>query len=304
MAKNTYIVEGGVGKCVSFTSIIPKLVEKDGGPIKVVSPHYQVFANNPDVEMVFDQASIFLDDPRIVESDNIIYCEPYKSNFVKGDEHILQSYCKLLGVEFDVSMKPKLYTDRVKPDALEWLESVGVKGKFMLVQFSGGQATMSYAPGVEYNSNNPGKNYPPFFAQMIINTLKDQFPDMAIIDATLPNEPGYVGTIKCDQHWTLIVELLKMSEGFISMDSSLQHFAAAVNVPGVVVWGNTRWTQYGWMHHKNMSYFDKNKYNTYYKMEPNDPRNIMVDPNDVYSTFVNLTKGKKVTDKEVRIPIK
>jgi hypothetical protein len=34
---NTYIVEGGIGKCVAFSAIIDALVERDGGPIQ--SPH-------------------------------------------------------------------------------------------------------------------------------------------------------------------------------------------------------------------------------------------------------------------------
>ena len=41
-------------------------------------------------------------------SDNIYYSEPYKSNFQFGKQHIIESYCNLHDVEFDVNMKPKL----------------------------------------------------------------------------------------------------------------------------------------------------------------------------------------------------
>ena len=47
-------------------------------------------------------------------SDNIFYCEPYKSNFQFGKQHIIESYCEHHGVEYDKSMLPKLYTDHHK----------------------------------------------------------------------------------------------------------------------------------------------------------------------------------------------
>jgi len=68
-----------------------------------------------------------------------------------------------------------------------------------------------------------------------------------------------------------------------------------------VIWGNTRRTQFGWMHHKNMSFHDKNRYNTFYKMDIADPRNLMVDANDVFDVFVNKVYDKKVSDDEVQV---
>lgn len=304
MSLDTYIVEGGIGKCVTFTALLPKLVEKAGGPVQIVTPYIDVFAGNPLVKMAFDENTIPLDDPRITASDNIYYCEPYKSNFIKGDEHLLKSYSRLLDVNFSTDMKPSLHTDHLAQAAKDWLKQVGVTGKFMMVQFTGGQTPIGWAPNNSYTSSNPGRNYPTYFAQGIINALRQEYPDMAIIDATLPNEQMYMGTIKCDKSYPLLVELLKLSEGFIGIDSCLQHFAAAVNVPGVVIWGNTRWTQFGWAHHKNMSFHDKSKYNTYYKMDNADPRNLMVDPNDVLQVFVNQVMGKKVKPEDVKVPSK
>jgi hypothetical protein len=41
-----------------------------------------------------------------------------------------------------------------------------------------------------------------FLAQQVINLLKEEYKDATIIDCTLPNEPAYMNTIKCDLHWT------------------------------------------------------------------------------------------------------
>lgn len=301
MSLDTYIVEGGIGKCVSFTALLPKLAEKAGGPVQIVTPYIDVFANNPLVKMVFDEGSIPLDDPRILESDNIYYSEPYKSNFVKGDEHLLKSYSKLHGIEFDVDMRPRMYTDHIKPQVEEWKKQAGIGSRYIMVQFSGGQTPIGWNQNNQYVSSNAGRNYHPYFAQGIINALKEKFPEYQIIDATLPNEPGYANTIKCDQTYTVLHELLKGSAGFIGIDSCLQHFAASTGTPGVVIWGNTRWTQFGWMHHKNMSFHDKNKFNTWYKMDIADPRNLMVDAQDVLNTYLNHVHGRKVDEKTIQV---
>jgi hypothetical protein len=87
---------------------------------------------------------------------------------------------------------------------------------------------------------NPNRNYQPFLAQQVINYLKEEYKDTTIIDCTLPNEPGYLNTIKCDLHWAQIHELLKNAEGFVSIDSCLQHFSASVEKAGVVIWGSVQ----------------------------------------------------------------
>ena len=90
MKLNTYFIEGGVGKCVAFTSLIPKLVEKAEQKIQIHTPYVDCFAHNPGILNVFDGP---FNHPEILKSDNIFYCEPYKSNFVFGKEHLIQSYC-------------------------------------------------------------------------------------------------------------------------------------------------------------------------------------------------------------------
>ena len=89
---NTYVIEGGIGKCTAFTAVVPKLKEKAGEGIQVYTPYIDVCAFNPDIAMGYEQ-TIPINDERILASDNIYYCEPYKSNFVFGKQHIIESYC-------------------------------------------------------------------------------------------------------------------------------------------------------------------------------------------------------------------
>ena len=288
---NTYVVEGGIGKCTAFTALVPSLAEKAGQKIQVYTPYIDCFANNPDVAMAYEQ-SLPLNDPRIMASDNIFYCEPYKSNFALGKQHIIESFCELFGVDYNSSMTPHLYTDHLKDRAAEWLKKQGITGKYMFVQFSGGQPPIGWSANNAYQSNNPGRNYPTFLAQQVISMLHAEFPNVAIIDATLPNEPAFAGALKCDEHWAVVHELLKGAEGFISIDSCLQHFSASARKAGVVIWGSTRWTQFGYTHNANLQFHMSGKWDES-KFDPNDPRNIMVEPAKVIAAYKDkLNTGK------------
>jgi len=286
---NTYIVEGGVGKCVAFTSLISKLRKKS--EIQIYTPYIDCFAGNPDVKLALEE-TLPLQDPRIMASDNIYYSEPYKSNFQFGKQHLIESYCKLHNVDFDKSMKPKIYTDRHKDSVKEWLDKNKIK-KYILIQLSGGQSKWNYADGVQYQNINPNRNYQPFLAQQLVNMLLEEYKDTTIINCVLPNEPHYQGTIRCDLHWSQIHEMLKGSEGFISIDSCLNHFSASAEKHGVVIWGSTRWTQFGYSHNKNLQFHMTDKW-IEEKFIDNDPRNNMVEPKLIIDEFKKLDTNKPV----------
>jgi ADP-heptose:LPS heptosyltransferase len=286
---NTYVVEGGVGKCTAFTALLPELRKKS--EVQIYTPYIDCFAGNPDVKLALEQ-TLPIQDPRIMASDNIYYCEPYKSNFQFGKQHIIESYCEHHGVKYSPSMRPKLYTEQHKESVDKWLKDKEI-GKYILIQFSGGQPKWNYAENVQYQNINPNRNYQPFLAQQVINMLKEEYKDTTIIDCTLPNEPGYLNTIKCDLHWAQIHELLKNATGFISIDSCLQHFSASTGTPGVVIWGSTRWTQFGYSHNKNLHFHMGNRWNES-KFIDSDPRNNMVEPKLVIDNFKKLDKNKPV----------
>ena len=286
---NTYVVEGGVGKCTAFTALIPELRKKS--EVQIYTPYIDCFAGNPDVKLALEQ-TLPIQDPRIMQSDNIYYCEPYKSNFQFGKQHIIESYCEHHGVKYNPSMKPKLYTEQHKDSVDKWLKDKEI-GKYILIQFSGGQPKWNYAENVQYQNINPNRNYQPFLAQQVVNMLLEEYKDTTIINCVLPNEPHYQGTIRCDLHWAQIHELLKNAKGFVSIDSCLQHFSASVEKAGVVIWGSTRWTQFGYSHNKNLHFHMGNRWNES-KFIDSDPRNNMVEPKLVIDNFKKLGKNKHV----------
>jgi len=286
---NTYIVEGGVGKCTAFTALLPKLRKKS--EVQIYTPYIDCFAGNPDVKLALEQ-TIPLNDSRIMSSDNIFYCEPYKSNFQFGKQHIIESYCEHHGVDFNRSMTGKLYTDNHKESVDKWLVNNQIE-KYIMIQLSGGQSKWNYGENVQYQNVNPNRNYQPFLGQQLINMLLEEYKDTTIINCVLPNEPHYRGTIRCDLHWAQIHEMLKGAEGFVSIDSCLQHFSPSAKAHGVVIWGSTRWTQFGYSHNKNLHFYMKDKWEEA-KFKDCDPRNNMVEHKLVIDNFKKLDKNKKV----------
>ena len=286
---NTYVVEGGVGKCTAFTALIPELKKKS--EVQIYTPYIGCFGGNPNVKMAFE-GTIPLTHPDIMASDNLYYCEPYKSNFQFGKQHLIESYCEHHGVKYDKSMKPKIYTEQYKEKVDEWLK-VNKIGKYILIQLSGGQPQMGFNVNNQYVNINPNRNYPPFLAQQVVDMLRKEYPNTTIINCVLPNEPHFNGTIRCDLHWTHIHEMLKGAEGFISIDSCLNHFSASSEKHGVVVWGSTRWTQFGYSHNKNLQFHMNDKWDEIKYVE-SDPRNVMVEPKLIIDSFKKLDKDKPV----------
>ena len=285
---NTYIVEGGIGKCVAFSALLPELRKKS--EVQIYTPYIDCFANNPNVKMAYE-STIPLQDPRIMASDNIYYCEPYKSNFQFGKQHIIESYCEHHGVKYNSSMRPKLYTDHHKESVDKWLKDNEI-GKYIMIQFSGGQPKWNY-DNVQYQNINPNRNYQPFLAQQVVNMLLEEYKDTTIINCVLPNEPHYRGTIRCDLHFSQIHEMLKGAEGFVSIDSCLQHFSASAEKHGVVIWGSTRWTQFGYSHNKNLHFHMGKKWDES-KFIDSDPRNNMVDCKIIVDQYKKLDRSKTV----------
>ena len=282
---NTYVVEGGVGKCTAFTALIPQLRKK--AEVQIYTPYIDCFANNPDVKLVLEE-TLPLKDPRIMASDNIFYCEPYKSNFQFGKQHLIESYCEHHGVQYDKSMLPKLYTEQHKESVDKWLKSNEIE-KYIMIQFSGGQPKWNYANNVQYTNINPNRNYQPYLAQQLVNMLREEYKDTTIINCVLPNEPHFMGTIRCDLHWAQIHEMLKGAETFVAIDSCLNHFSPSANKKGVVIWGSTRWTQFGYDQNINLQFHMQDKWDET-KFNDSDPRNNMVEPRLIID---NLKKLKK-----------
>ena len=181
-----------------------------------------------------------------------------------------------------------MFTDHYKDPA----KKTAGDSDFMVVQCTGGQAPAGFNQQNVYVSNDPTRNYHPHLAQKVIDMIHKEHEDLKIINFSLPNEPTYKETERPDlipfAQWH---EILKMPncKGFISVDSCLNHFARSAGRKGVVIWGGTRWPQFGYKQNINLNKW-WSKWDDWdnEKFEPQDPRNNMVEPEFVFKQFEKI----------------
>lgn len=287
-----YMIEGGLGKNAAFTALTPELVKKSGDKIFIAASFQEVFIGNSDVKGTTSIQVAFGGDSRLKDVRNIYNAEPYKSNFLHGKISLIEGFCNVLDIPYRPDMLPKLYTHSVANKAEAFLKSKDITGPYVLTQFTGGQAAVNGQIQQQYQSVNPGRNYPLIFAKRVVEKLIRS--GVTVLDCTLPNEPTYEGAVKCSEHWSVIHELMKGAQGFIGIDSYLNHFSGSAGIEGVVIWGNTSARQFGYQHNYNLQYHMPYGWEQA-KFDAEDPRNIMVDPDlvaDVYFKKIVLRDKK------------
>ena len=63
-----------------------------------------------------------------------------------------------------------------------------------------------------------------------------------------------------------------------------------------MIWGSTRWTQFGYSHNTNLHFHMKDKWDES-RFDMNDPRNVLVDPAVVVAAYKDkLNTGKSLPD--------
>lgn len=262
---NLYLIKGGIGKCVLFTSMINRLAEKTGRKIVVGSGFPAVFGFHPKVAGTMRSITQDAITPVANKFEDIVMREPYISKYCKGDRHILDEWARLYEIEpfekggFHVRPDLVLSAGAIK-GANQLLEKI--KRPFFIVQWTGGQPPNNLKNQKKYPDNyltkaRNVKNY-----KEIMLALAEAFPAHLFLLYALPNEPVEMppelrGRVARAQAPALAyAELLKYADGFVGLDSSLQHFAAASQIgrKGVVLWGEkTTADKIGYAFHTNLN---------------------------------------------------
>jgi len=250
-------VEGGVGKNVMLTSILPELA-KYYEELYLVSPYIDVFNSCSVVTKAFPMQGGSLYQELVLDDEcDVLWKEPYSNgNFIKKKHHLFDAWAQ----EYNITLsKPAMdYTpildkieacmpniDTVVADVKKQL------GKFIIVQFCGGQSPIAPMQGV-YNDNIEPihRNY--HQGQELINALKKAYPNTSILHYALQNEPSYEGAIKMQIPFVAYHELAKYATKIVCTDSSLQHITTGVGADVTVIWGETRPEHFGYNCNKNI----------------------------------------------------
>lgn len=259
MAKNIggikmvyFVVDGGIGKHIMATALIDELVNIYD-EVEVVSAYPEIFYN---LKGVIDSWS-FKDAGKFdtLQPDTVLYSNPYYSDYVFGNKHLLTCWAEALNIEYSGQL-PQIILDKEPADIVRNAVNA-INSPFIIVQFGGGQSPYNYNKQIKFNDNGQLRSYPLNLAQQFIDEFKQRHPHIEIVNYCMSNEPysHLQGCINLDLGYLIYAGLLPYSLGFVGIDSSLQHMAANRfnNKKGVVIWGATGPKNLGYECHQNIT---------------------------------------------------
>jgi ADP-heptose:LPS heptosyltransferase len=245
------VVEGGIGRGLWYTAFIPELSKE--GKIIMMSSYPQIYENFPGVYRSLGRNSQYAWEDIVMKEDNeIIFYDPYfNSEFIHKKIHVLDA----IADGFKLERKPRKPTLSLNQEFIN--NAKGFKKEnpnFIVVQFTSGQSPYAFDPKKPYINHGFERNISHEKASEIVKTIKDKYPNLTILLFALPNEiPAIEGTIRIDAPYLFYAALLKESLGFIGINSSLTHMAAAVDVKGIALWTGSSHKQWGYEDQINIS---------------------------------------------------
>lgn len=307
-----FVAEGGIGRAIASTAIVAKI--KQAHPDKriiVVTGYPDIFLYNPHVFKVFNFGNpLYFYDDYVTKESYLMHVEPYRHHgYLHGERHLIDVWCEMLGLD-PTDAKPELYFLKKEEEAgklyVDKLTENGKK-KFVLFQWVGGIIPKEKnAPTVLDSLGRMHKrSLPQNVAQKIVNKLVTRKLAVGIVQHE--NFPDLDEAERVCYPIRNVLVLLKYSQGFIGIDSFIQHAARAMNVPGVVCWGGTNPSRLGYPMHKNLnktacsspnchrpnSYiFDANPSGFIWNC-PFDEVCMNYDADEIIAAYEELTNGKK-----------
>lgn len=259
-------VDGGLGKNVMLTSLMPILASKYE-EIYVISPYSDVFKACSYVTAAFEpgpQCATLYQELVLDEDTDVLWKEPYSNQrFIKKQCHLFEAWLE----EFGISTTQDLSTlvpilDNVRDTFTNVAKMVDQKvselGKFILVQFCGGQSPLGpqvdqAGNAIPYNDQQEYIKRNFYKGQELINRLRETYPDAKIIHYALPNEPTYNGAEKLKLPYIAYRLLAERAFKVVCTDSSLQHLATGACNDVTVIWGETRPEHFGYPCNRNIA---------------------------------------------------
>lgn len=242
-------VQGGLGKNVASTSLIPDLKSKypDRKLIMVVS-WPEVFLNHPQVDKVYHLGIHPHFYENYIENKDVIIFkhEPYnQTGHITKKKHLIENWCDLLGIEYknQTPYFPINYAQNKLQ--LQWVREKPI----LLLQTTGGPFLSSEDPPKPYSWT---RDLPIEISQYIVNKYSQNY---HIIQVTKQGGYGLNGVERLDKQLSNIelFSLVAASKKRFLIDSALQHAAAAFKMPSTVFWIGTSPEVFGYNIHNNIT---------------------------------------------------
>lgn len=282
------IVQGGVGKNIAATAMVPKIKEKyPGTKIVCIVSHPDIWLYNHDIHRIynFDNPLNVYDD--YFEDSMILSGEPYLTyTYTKGKGHLMEGFAELWNLD-SKELKPSVYFLKREIEAskqfLRKIKAIdGGENKAVMFQWFGGHMAPAELCNCQKNDYdvrfNVGRirGYKTGLRKETAQTIADKLKELGFIVLTVegPNFPKLDGHVSISSPLRAVISMLPQVRSFIGVDSFLQHASAIRNKKGLVLWGGTSPACLGYNH------------NTNYYLEPKCPTPFCHRPNSFF--FDNL----------------
>jgi len=241
-------LQGGFGKHCASTAVAKCI--KNNFPSReliVTGVWTEIYQNLPFVDRVYQHGNTSYYYQTYVENmDSLIFAnEPYfTTDHVNKTLPLVQSWCKMYGLEYNGEMPQITFNPLQRKAAKEFWPSRANGKPIMVIQTNGGL----------YQEQRPylwARDMPVVLAQKIVDYYEK---DYHIFQVTKPASEILDGVeaIKDPMTNMELVSLLLHSDKRILIDSCLQHAAAALKMPSVVLWNGTSPKVFGWDMHTNI----------------------------------------------------
>jgi ADP-heptose:LPS heptosyltransferase len=236
-------INGGIGKCVLATSLLPAIKEKyPNGSLIVVSGYADVFLNNPHVDRSFQfgQFQYFYQD--YIDNKDFIFLghDPYLTEgHIRQDEHLSLCWAKLCNLTLTENVTPKLYISNTEYNLYK--QKFQSDKPILLMQPNGGvQSDLKYSWARDIPAN---------VVKAVIEEFKDKY---NIVHLKREDQTSFEFTTPVSDVFRSIAVLIDLSNKRLFMDSFAQHTAAALNKPSTVLWIANKPEVFGYELHNNI----------------------------------------------------
>lgn len=238
-------IEGGLGKNIAATALLPSLAKQyKTRKIVVVASYPEVFLNHPDVYRVYrvGMTAYFYED-YILNKDTLVFRhEPYfQTGHILKKKHLIENWAELLGVSYKKEL-PNLHFNMMQKK----LPNIWQRQKpILLIQTNGG---LFQGQALDYAWT---RDMPIELANYIVDKIGAKY---HVIQITRENSPKIEGVEVVDYPMSNmeLFALVAASEKRFLIDSSLQHAAAALNLPSTIFWVGTSPENFGYEMHTNI----------------------------------------------------
>jgi len=254
MAQDKYSifhVQGGLGKHIAATAVAKCI--KNNYPHRkliVVGVWTDVFMNLPFIDRVYQLGNTsYFYQTYIENKDSLIFHnEPYfTTDHIHKRLPLIQTWCKMYGLDYKGEMPELKFNPLQKKIAKEVWEREDKP--VMVIHTNGGMITP------DAKSFMWARDMPVDIAQAIVDRYHKKY---TIYQCTKMNSQKVVNahTIEFNEQMQLstmeFLSIVLHSEKRVLIDSCLQHAAAALKLPSLVLWNGTSPSVFGYDMHTNL----------------------------------------------------